>query len=94
MTTIKAVEHYSSLVTRMRSVKGHLSCVAEMIENREEPEKILHQLNAVQGALNKIKREILLHRVKTSLDVIQSDQCPEKAAVEINHLLQLYRTHT
>ena len=90
---MKIIGHYSSLMTRMRSVKGHLNYVADLVENREEPEKILHQLNAIQGALIKIKREILLQRVKTSLHVIQSDRCPEKTAAEINHLLQLYQTH-
>ncbi len=78
----------------MRSVKGHLSSVAEMVENREEPEKILHQLNAVQCALNKLRCEILLQRVRASLNTIQSDHCPEETASEINHLLHLYRTYT
>ncbi len=91
---MKVNAQYSSLVSRMRSVKGHLSSVADMVENREEPEKILHQLNAVQCALHKMRCEILLQRVSASLNVILSDKCPEKTASEINRLLHLYRTHT
>lgn len=49
----------SSVEFRLRSARGHLDGVARMVEEDRYCIDILHQLSAVQGALDRVRRDIL-----------------------------------
>jgi len=49
----------TSVGFRLRSVRGHLDGVIRMVDEDRYCVDLLHQLSAVQGALDRIRREIL-----------------------------------
>ncbi len=44
---------------RLRSARGHLDGVIRMVDEDRYCIDVLHQLSAVQGALNRVRRDIL-----------------------------------
>ena len=44
---------------RLRTVRGHLDGVIRMVEEDRYCIDVLHQLSAVQGALERVRREVL-----------------------------------
>ena len=44
---------------RLRSARGHLDGVVRMVEEDRYCIDVLHQLSAVQGALDRVRRDIL-----------------------------------
>ncbi len=81
------------LAARLRSAEGHLRSVARMVEEGRDPEQILHQLDAVQGAVRRVQREILLCCVSEGLEKIKTETCPEKIALRVDRIYRLYQTH-
>jgi DNA-binding FrmR family transcriptional regulator len=49
----------SSVGFRLRSARGHLDGVIRMVEEDRYCIDVLHQLSAVQGALERARREVL-----------------------------------
>lgn len=44
---------------RLRIVQGHLEAIHRMVEEERPCREILHQLSAVQGALEQVRRQLL-----------------------------------
>lgn len=49
----------TSVLFRLRSARGHLDGVIRMVDEDRYCVELLHQLSAVQGALDRIRRDIL-----------------------------------
>lgn len=49
---------------RLQSARGHLDGVIRMVEDDRYCIDVLHQLSAVQGALDRVRREILEAHVR------------------------------
>ena len=49
----------SSVGFRLRTARGHLNGVIRMVEEDRYCIDVLHQLSAVQGALDRVRREVL-----------------------------------
>lgn len=49
---------------RLRSARGHLDGVIRMVEDDRYCIDVLHQLSAVQGALDRVRRDILEAHVR------------------------------
>ena len=49
----------SSVGFRLRTARGHLDGVIRMVDEDRYCIDVLHQLSAVQGALNRVRREVL-----------------------------------
>ena len=49
----------SSVAFRLRTARGHLDGVIRMVEDDRYCIDVLHQLSAVQGALERVRREVL-----------------------------------
>ncbi len=47
------------LVNRLRSIAGHLNGITRMIEEDQYCIDVIHQINAVQSALNKVSLMVL-----------------------------------
>ena len=63
-------EPHSDIVRRLRCAAGHLNAVIEMTESGEPCEQVLHQLNAVQAALQTVGVKIIECHAQSSQDVI------------------------
>ncbi len=85
------IEEQTLILARLRSAEGHLGAVIGMVETGQNCEKVLHQLHAVEAALQASGRHLLHCQVKQSIEIFSQDPCPEKRSAEIERLVDLYR---
>ena len=80
----------ADVLYRLRCAAGHLKAVIEMAENEQPCEKILHQLNAVQAALQAAGlRLISCSAHESEITIMFSSSGPERS-VELKKLKSLY----
>jgi DNA-binding FrmR family transcriptional regulator len=77
-------------VRRLRSAAGHLNAVIKMTESGEPCEQILHQLNAVQAALQTAGVKIIECQAQSSQDVILNSTSVTQRTAELRQLQSLY----
>ena len=58
-------EHKRSALNRLKTVRGHLDAVIDMVENERYCPDIMKQVSAVQGSLEKVNRVLLQNHVET-----------------------------
>lgn len=58
----------TTVVQRLRSARGHLDAVTKMAEADRSCIEVLHQLSAVQGALDGVRRRLLERHLRECLD--------------------------
>lgn len=78
------------IVRRLRCAAGHLNAVIEMTESGEPCEQVLHQLNAVQAALQTAGVKIIECQAQSSQDVILNSTSVTQRTAELRHLQSLY----
>ena len=78
------------IVRRLRCAAGHLNAVIEMTESGEPCEQVLHQLNAVQAALQTAGVKIIEYQALSSQDVILNSTSVTQRTAELRHLQFLY----
>jgi DNA-binding FrmR family transcriptional regulator len=79
-----------AVLQRLRTVEGHLHAVSQMLEDGVPCQQILHQLNAVQCALEAAGSQLLLMEVERCLQAIRENPCPERRCEELARLANLY----
>lgn len=70
-------------IQRLKSARGHLDAVIRMLEDRRYCIDVLHQINAVQGALDQSKRTILEEHLRTCVADAYANGTSENAADEL-----------
>lgn len=80
----------SVIVARLRSAEGHLRAITYMVESGEDCKDVLHQLNAVQGALSAVIRILLEDHLKANEAIIKNSTCAEERAQALDYLIMLY----
>jgi hypothetical protein NreA len=78
------------IVLRLRCAAGHLNAVIKMTESGEPCEQVLHQLNAVQAALQTAGVKIIECESQSSQDVILNSTSVTQRTAELRHLQSLY----
>ncbi len=53
---------------RVATVSGHMTSIKNMVQNHDEVENVLHQLTAVEGAIKKLKRDILKQHIRQNVE--------------------------
>ncbi|MCJ7661427.1 MAG: metal-sensitive transcriptional regulator [Anaerolineales bacterium] len=84
-------EERTEIVRRLRSAEGHLHAITGMVEDDQSCEQILHQLYAVQSAVQATSCLILRQRVQQCLDTLQYNPGPDESSVELKRLVELYK---
>lgn len=56
---------WQDVLARLTTAQGHLAGVARMVEEDRYCIDVLHQLSAVQGALDRVRRQILEGHLRT-----------------------------
>ena len=80
----------SEIVRRLHCAAGHLNAVIEMTEDGQSCEKVLHQLNAVQAALQAAGFRLLIWHAHQSEAMILASPSPTQRAAELKRLRSLY----
>jgi DNA-binding FrmR family transcriptional regulator len=83
-------ESHSEIITRMRIVEGHMKAVTNMVETGEPSDQVLHQLNAVQCALNTITQIFFAEHTKESEKIIKTSECSQERTQALENLTKLY----
>jgi DNA-binding FrmR family transcriptional regulator len=78
------------IVWRLRCAVGHLNAVIAMTKNGQPCEQVLHQLNAVSAALQKIGQSLINCQVHKSQAVILNSSSSQLRVAELKRLLSLY----
>lgn len=76
------------LKNRLAKAMGHLNAVHRMVDEKKYCIDVLHQLKAVQSALDKISEEILKQHLETC--VVEAVQNQDTSRV-IEELVQVFR---
>ena len=84
-------EEKTVILTRLRSAEGHMRAVIGMVESGQNCEKILHQLHAVEAALQVTGLHLLQCQVEQSIEIVSQHPSLEKRNAEIERLIELYR---
>lgn len=82
LTRERADEFKETLLNRLRSIAGHVNGVARMIEDDKYCIDVIHQIQAVQSALDKVSLLVLddhMHHCLT--DAIRSGDPDERERV-------------
>jgi DNA-binding FrmR family transcriptional regulator len=58
-------EHKRAALNRLKTVRGHLDGVLDMVEEERYCPDIMKQVSAVQGSLEKVNRVLLQNHVET-----------------------------
>ena len=70
------------LVNRLKSVSGHVNAVTRMVVDNRYCIDIIHQINAIQAALNKVSILVLEDHMHTCvIDAVQSEDVGERERV-------------
>ena len=59
------VEHKTSALNRLKTVRGHLDAVIGMVEDERYCPEVMKQVSALQGSLEKVNRVLLQNHVET-----------------------------
>jgi DNA-binding FrmR family transcriptional regulator len=84
-------EEKDLILKRLRSAEGHLVAVIGMVEAGQNCEKVLHQLHAVEAAIQASGRHLLHCQVQQSIEIVSQHPSLEKRSAEIERLVDLYR---
>jgi DNA-binding FrmR family transcriptional regulator len=76
------------LKNRIAKAMGHLNAVHRMVDEKKYCIDVLHQLKAVQSALDKVSEEILKQHLETC--VVQAIENQDSSRV-IDELIQIFR---
>jgi DNA-binding FrmR family transcriptional regulator len=90
MSVFMTPESNPSIISRLRSAEGHFKAITAMVENGEGCDRVLHQLNAVKGALNAITQILLQNQLAESEKVIKQSECPQERAQALDYLTLIY----
>ena len=80
----------SEITRRLRCAAGHLNAVIVMTENGQPCEKVLHQLNAVESALQIAGLKLLIWHAHQSEAMILASPSPVQRSAELKRLQSLY----
>ncbi len=81
-------ESKEKLKSRLAKAMGHLNAVHRMVDEKKYCIDVLHQMKAVQAALDKISEEVLKQHLETC--VVDAVQNQDSSRV-IDELIQVFR---
>ena len=79
-----------AILQRLRIVEGHLHAVHQMLVEDQPCQQVLHQLNAVQCALQAAACLLLQTEVERCLQAVRDKSDSEQQRQALEHLSNLY----
>ena len=78
------------ILQRLRTAEGHLRAIRQMLVEDQPCQQVLHQLNAVQCALQSAGSLLLQMEVERCLRAVLYETCSEQQVQELERLSSLY----
>jgi DNA-binding FrmR family transcriptional regulator len=82
----------TDILCRLRCAAGHLNAITEMIETDRPCDQVLHQLNAVEGALHAVRAKLIMCQIQSIQAAILKSSSREERLAGLHHLQSLYTT--
>ena len=80
-----------AVLQRLKSIKGHMGGIIRMTEDDAYCIDLMQQIQAVQGALDKVSEAILENHLETCLvSAVRSDD-PERREQVLDEVVQVFR---
>ena len=83
-------DRVSDIRQRLQCVSGHLNAVATMVEKESPCDDVLHQLHAVEAALQAIGQKLVLCEVEEIESLIKNSPSSEERAAQLQRFIPLY----
>jgi DNA-binding FrmR family transcriptional regulator len=81
---------HKNAISRLKSVEGHIRGIQQMIQEDKYCMDVLHQINAVQAALNKISAIILNNHLNSCLIIAVRGDNPDERERVLGEILELF----
>jgi len=82
--------HHDQQLQRMKTIEGHLKGVIRMLEDGEYCIDVIRQINAIQGALNKVSEGILRDHLNSCVTTaIRGEDVSERQRV-LEEIAEVY----
>ena len=80
---VKSPEGQEAIVNRLRTTEGHLHAIIGMLESDAACEEVLHQLDAVEAALDAARRAMRYCQFRQSIEIIRHGASAETRLAEL-----------
>lgn len=91
---MKVPNQQSEIIRRMRCAAGHMTAVIEMAEEGRPCEQVLHQLHAVQAALQAVGLGLINCQIQNSQTTILDSSSVKERTSELKRIQSLYTIFT
>ena len=86
-----AMKHDQSL-TRLKTVEGHIRGIERMIEEEAYCIDVIHQIQAVQAALNRVSSQILEEHLNSCLITAVRGENPDERERVLKEIVEVFDT--
>jgi DNA-binding FrmR family transcriptional regulator len=84
------INQQSEVLRRLHCTAGHLSAVIKMVDDNESCELVLHQLAAIDAAIQAAGVRLIQCQAQASQSIILESPSPEQRSDELKRLQSLY----
>ena len=81
-------EHKRTAMNRLKTVRGHIDAVINMVEEQRHCPEIMKQVSALQGSLEKVNRILLQNHIETCVMHAVKDGRSEEVVDELLETLR------
>jgi DNA-binding FrmR family transcriptional regulator len=85
---------HEEALKRLRNIEGHIRGIQRMVEQDKYCIDIIHQIQAVKAALNKVSAGILDGHLNTCLITAVQGDDPEMREQVLNEISEIFETAT
>ena len=85
---------HEQALKRLKTVEGHIAGIHRMVEDGEYCIDVIRQIQAVQGALNKIAKMILEDHMHSCLITAVRGEDPEERERVLKEIIEVYEAAT
>ena len=85
---------HEQALKRLKTVEGHIAGIHRMVEDGEYCIDVIRQIQAVQGALNKVAKMILEEHMNSCLITAVRGEDPEERERVLKEIIEVYEAAT
>ena len=82
---------HSESIKRLKTIEGHIRGIQKMLENDQYCIDVIHQIQAVQSALNKVSTLILDGHLNTCLTSADQGEDPEERKRVLDEITDIFQ---
>lgn len=84
------VEVREEVLTRLAKIEGQIKGIAKMVEEKRYCVDILHQISAVQGALDRVARQTMRHHLEGCVAEAFQAKDLQARGMKVDELMEMF----